>query len=155
MNKKEKTNENYKVWRKVLHHEEKIIYQFSIGEGFRKFGLIAGVIVGIITSWLYFGVLIIIASIVYFNWYLKVANVYAFTDQRVLIHQGWLSTQLKSVDYNKITDIQVKEPIFDKLVSGTGHLIINTAGGDEKEIVLLHISQPYEKKKKLDEIRQK
>jgi len=146
--------QTFKKWQKILMPREKIIYEFSIGEGFRRLGLVVGIVIGIITAPLYgLGVIIILASIFYFGWYLKIANIYAFTNKRILIYQGWLSTHLTSVDYNKITDIKVKEPLFDKILAGDGSLIINTAGSDLPEITLFHISQPYEKKKKLDKIR--
>jgi hypothetical protein len=52
-----------------------------------------------------------------------------------------------------MTDITVREPFLDRLITKTGHLIINTAGTGFQEVILIHIERPYEIKKKLDEIR--
>jgi uncharacterized membrane protein YdbT with pleckstrin-like domain len=71
----------------------------------------------------------------------------------VLIHKGWLSTRLVSVDYDKITDIEVVQPFLEKLIFKTGGLAINTAGTGGREIVLNHIENPFEIKKKLEDIK--
>lgn len=143
------------IWAKILSPNEEIKYEFSIGDRYLKIGLIAGCVWGVILlfliSWL--GIIVILTCGFYYGWYLKEANKYAFTDKRVLIHRGWLSTNLISVDYNKITDIEVQEPFLDRVFYKTGSLLINTAGTTFKEIVLKHIKNPYEIKKKLDELR--
>ena len=147
------TNEN--IWAKILSPNEEIKYEFSIGNGYLKFSLIAGCILGFIllflTVWL--GIILILTLGFYYGWYLKKANKYAFTDKRVLIHRGWLSTKLISIDYAKITDIEIQEPFLDKLLYKTGSLSVNTAGTTLREMVLKHIESPYEIKKKLDELR--
>jgi uncharacterized membrane protein YdbT with pleckstrin-like domain len=84
---------------------------------------------------------------------MKVANAYAFTNRRVLIHRGWLSTHLLSIDYLKITDVSVREPLMDRLLTKSGHLSINTAGTSRTEVVLKNIDHPYETKKQLDKVR--
>ncbi len=89
----------------------------------------------------------------FFLFYLAVANAYAFTNKRVLMHRGWLSTDTISIDYSTITDIRIIEPFFNRILTGSGHLFIDTAGTTWQEIKLIHIASPYETKKKLDEIR--
>lgn len=69
------------------------------------------------------------------------------------MHKGWLSTHLISIDYDKITDIRISEPILDRLITKTGNLVIETAGTGLHGVVLIHLEKPYEIKKKLDEIR--
>ncbi len=144
------------VWEKVLSDGEHVEYEFSIGEQYSKYLLIMW---GIISVPLLFavgmGVLTFLLALFYYGFYLKAANVYAFTNKRVLVHTGWLSTHLISVDYDRITDVSVKEPFFDRLLTKTGHLAINTAGSHTNEVVLLHIASPYETKKKLNQIRDK
>ena len=147
------TNEN--LWTKILSPNEKIKYEFSIGNGYLKFGLIAGCVSGFILLFLavWLGFILILTFGFYYGYYLKRANNYAFSDKRVLIHMGWLSTKLISIDYDKITDIEVQEPFLDKLFFGTGNLFINTAGTTLREVILKDIESPYEIKKKLDELR--
>ena len=144
------------IWRKVLNPNEEIKYEFTIGKRYRKLGIVTGIIIRLPFLFIIFplGILIILFFLFYFGWYLKKANVYGFTDKRVLIHKGWLNTKLISIDYDKITDITVKEPFLDRIIAKTGHLSINTAGTTFHEVVLEHLESPYEIKKKLDEIRE-
>lgn len=78
---------------------------------------------------------------------------FAFTDRRVIIHRGWLWTNAISIDYDKITDMVVKERFFERLIMGTGDLLLDTAGTGEFEIVLSSIADPYAAKKRLEEIK--
>ena len=152
-----RTNHKYeKIWKKVLSADEKVEYEFSVGERYTKFGLIVW---GIISLFFLFvmglGILIFLVALFYYGFYLKTANVYAFTNKRVLIHRGWLSTHMVSVDYSKITDIHVMEPFFDRIITHTGHIAIITAGTTNDQILLQHINIPYEVKKKLDSLKDK
>jgi uncharacterized membrane protein YdbT with pleckstrin-like domain len=144
-----------KIWKKVLAPDERVEYEFSIGNRYCYFRLIGLLIIGFLIgiSILPIGIIIIFFAIFYFGFYLHRANAYAFTNKRVLVHRGWLSTHLISVDYDKITDITVREPILDRIFTKTGHLAINTAGTGFHEVVLLHIQTPYEIKKRLDSLR--
>lgn len=132
------------VWKKVLGSKEEIKFEFSLGDRYVNFQTIPLIIT------------VILAPIGLFRrWYLKRANKYAFTNKRVLIHKGWLSTHLTSVDYNQITDIRVEQSFLDRVVYKTGSLAINTAGTGFHEVVLEHIENPFEVRKKLEEIRGK
>lgn len=143
------------VWKKVLRNDEKVEYEFSIGKKYRMFGLIMFSIflLPMLFASVVFTVLVWLIVFFYFGFYLKVANAYAFTDKRVLIHVGWLSTHTTSIEYSKITDLSVQEPFLERLITKTGSLAINTAGTNYKEVVLRHITAPYEVRKKLDVIR--
>jgi twitching motility protein PilT len=82
-------------------------------------------------------------------------NIYAFTNKRVLIHRGWLSTNLISVDYHKITDIYVKEGFLQRILFKSGTIAIDTAGTGGKEITLSNVANPYKLKKLLDGLKDK
>lgn len=147
--------EHKHIWDKTLGPSEQVKYEFSIGNRYRMFGVVSLVLLGLILmlgSW-QLGVFVAAVGAFYFGFYLKASNAYAFTDHRVLVHTGWLSTKMISTEYQKITDVTVKEPILDRLLFHTGGLEINTAGSKGEEIVLKHIERPYEIKKKLDELR--
>jgi uncharacterized membrane protein YdbT with pleckstrin-like domain len=148
---------NYeKIWNKTLSSDEKVEYEFSIGNRYRKFGLIIWGIISLPFLFAYgFGILIFLIALFYYGFYLKVANAYAFTNKRVLIHRGWLSTNTTSIDYSKITDVHIQEPFFDRLITHTGHMAIDTAGTTLQEVILKHIESPYEVKKKLDALKDK
>jgi uncharacterized membrane protein YdbT with pleckstrin-like domain len=148
------------VWQKVLSNGENVRYEFSIGNAYRKCALIlsgfSSVFILLITfAWhiLWIGIAAVILLFFYYGFYIKKANAYAFCDKRLIIHKGWLSTSAISVDYNKITDVTVRQGFFEKLMSKSGSIIINTAGTSKYEVVLRNIEQPYEVKKKLDELR--
>jgi uncharacterized membrane protein YdbT with pleckstrin-like domain len=144
-----------KIWDKVLSDGEKVEYEFTVGNRYLKFGLIIWAIIlapTIAGSWK-FALVVYLIPLFYYGFYLKAANAYAFTDKRVLMHTGWLSTHLTSIDYRQITDVVVKEPIIDRLLTKTGHIAVNTAGSSGKEVVLMHVTAPYDVKKRLDRIR--
>lgn len=146
-----------KIWDKVLNPNEIIKYEFSIGPFYRKLCLILWCLFGVLFilsgDTAGFGIIVILLAAFYYAFYLKVANAYAFSDDRVLIHKGWLSTKLISTEYQKITNVTVHDPFISRIITKTGTLVIDTAGTSGKEITLTRIERPYEVKKKLDELR--
>jgi|SRR3989339_687948 len=145
-----------KIWDKILSDNEKVEFSFSIGNSYRKFYLIMWAIICVPLLFVFGAGLILYAPIYfYYVFYLKVANVYAFTNKRVLIHRGWLSTQTNSISYDKITDIIVRENFVDKVLTKTGSIALNTAGTSHYEGSLRFIENPYQVKKKLEEIMSK
>lgn len=159
------------IWDKILSKDEEVEYEFSIGLKFRLLGLLvfvlmslAVVIFGLLTPIqteqisliiILFGIALFIFALFYFLFYLKISNVYAFTNRRVLVYRGWLSTSLISINYENITDVTVRERFFEKLITGTGDVVIDTAGTSDFEVVLVSIAAPYEVCKKLENIRDK
>ena len=142
---------NYsKVWEKVLAEDEKVIYEFSISNKYINFSLIFFLLFSIILSFVLIGIPLLIYVLFYYLFYIKVANAYAFTNKRILIHQGWLSTKLTSIDYYQITDTYVLEPFLARIFTKSGHLVVNTAGTSLFEVYLRYVDYPYEVKKKLD-----
>lgn len=143
-----------KIWQKTLASDEKVEHEFSIGDKYIKFELVLwGVICLPFLFVMGLGLFFFLIVLFYFAFYLRVANAYAFTNKRVLIHRGWLSTHMISVDYSKITDIHIREPFFDRILTHTGNIAIITAGTTTDQITLQHISDPYEVKKKLDALK--
>lgn len=143
-----------KIWDKTLGKNEDVEFEFSIGNRYRKVCLIIWAIISFPFLFLFgFGIIIFLLVLFYYGFYLKVANIYAFTNKRVLIHKGWLSTSMVSIDYSKITDVYIKESFFDKLITHTGSIAINTAGTAVHEVVLRYVESPYEIKKKLDGLK--
>lgn len=147
-----------KIWNKVLSPNETVEYEFSIGQKYINFSLIfSGILIFLIFSWISItlAIILFLGALFYYDFYLKAANAYALTNKRVLIHRGWLSTHMTSVDYQKITDIKVREHFLDRIITQTGHIAINTAGANLTEIVIVHIDSPYEVKKKIDMLKDK
>ena len=177
-----------KVVEKILSPNEKIEYQFSLGERYLKIKKFITVLIGliiflIISLPLYFqfgfGIItieLIITTIelsmtivllvlgvclalligfshFYFGWLLKRSNIYIITNKRIVIHKGWLNTNLKSIDFNQITDIKVIESFFERIFFNTGTLKIDTAGKDDYSVILSHIENPYKIKTKIIDIK--
>ncbi len=140
------------TWQKVLSKDEIIKEEFSISNRYINiWGGFWTIVLGIFTLAL-LGLGAIFPAFYYF-FYLKKANIYAFTNKRVLIHRGWLSTNLTSIDYNKITDVFVSESFFQRLLTKSGTIAINTAGSGGEEVVLYNVANPYKLKKLLDELK--
>ena len=139
------------ICRQLLLANEEIKYQFTVSKKFVRQCFIAWVIISFCLLFLFgLGILTFFLSLFYCYFYLPRANIYIFTNQRVLIRKGWLSTKSQSVPHSKITDTSVKEPFLSK---GYGTLTINTAGMNTKfEIVLNNIDNPYEAQKALIKI---
>ena len=158
--------EYQKIWQKILKPGEEVQKEFSLGSRYITFiQIISGIFLAIAffvigvsaentaLGWFFF---ISYFPIVWFiKVYMKTANAFAFTDKRVLVHKGWLSTHLISVDYNKITDILVSEPFLEKTLFKTGNLIIDTAGTHLPEVILINVEEPYKLKRTLDYLREK
>lgn len=143
------------VWKKVLRNDEEVKFEFSVGKKYRMFYLI---LLSIFASPFLigtpaFGIILLLVVFFYFGYYLKAANAFAFTNKRVLIHRGWLSTNAISIEYDKITDVSISEPFIERLVTKSGNIAINTAGSSTKEVILKHVQTPYEVRKQLDSIR--
>jgi len=90
----------------------------------------------------------------YHLYYLRTANTFVLTDCRIVVKRGWLNTSVKSVNYDRITDVGVDQSFFDKIVYGTGTLSISTAGGDGYELELNCVKQPHKLKKMLYELKE-
>jgi len=142
------------VWEKILGPSETIKYTFSIGTRYCIIGfmfwvalsfLIAGLMLSVDNQLIntlgpLISILLIIFAIFYYGFYLRIANMYAFTDKRVIIHRGWLSTNTISIDYERITDTVVRERFIENLIMGTGDILVNTAGTGEYEVNLVSIA---------------
>ncbi|MDD4289968.1 MAG: PH domain-containing protein [Patescibacteria group bacterium] len=147
---------NYKkIWDKTLSINEKIEHEFSIGQGYIFWAMfLVSILCAILifSKIIYLGFLIFLFLSFYFLFYLKIANAYAFTNKRILIHRGYLSTGVISIEYSKITDVRIYEPFIHKIFTQTGNLYINTAGTPEIEVSLYHVDNPYKLKQILDNL---
>ena len=150
-----------KIWDKVLNANEEVKCEFSVSDKYRKVNLGCGIALSIFillfqlaTDSIFPTVLgIFILSVVIFRyWYTKVANAYAFTNKRILVHKGFLSTTAKSIYFDKITEVSVTERFLDRIFYNSGHIVIHT-GNITDTLVLKYVASPYDLKKKFDSIR--
>ncbi len=99
--------------------------------------------------------LIIVPFIIFFNiFYLKISNEFIFTNKRVIVKRGWIETNVKTIYYDRITDISVSQSLLERIIK-TGTISISTAGSDGYEVVLWHIKNPYEIKNMLSSQKNK
>lgn len=91
-------------------------------------------------------IIILLVKVEYKIW----SKRYALTTERILVSTGIFSEKFKSTIYNKITDIELDQTFFDKILN-VGTLKLNTAGGDNVEIVLDKISRPFDIKRHIND----
>jgi len=145
-----------KIWTKILNPNEDIKHEFSIGNRYLKVQLFAWFVLAVFLLCIWISLfplsifLMIIGVAQYF--YIVNSNAYAFTNKRVLIHTGWLSTKATSVNFDKITEVTVVEPYLTRILTKTGELSIHTANMIDG-LHIKNIENPYELKKKLDALR--
>ncbi|HDZ54622.1 MAG TPA: PH domain-containing protein [Candidatus Nealsonbacteria bacterium] len=155
------------IWANILEEGEEIKWGFSVGKKYRLLQSLKIVIPGILVIFagllgmlfsLLFTVLVLVGifltALGWFDyWYLKKANNFAFTNKRILCRRGWLGTRLTVVGYKKITHVVVVQSFWDKFITNTGYLKIDTAGISGTEIIFSHIEDPYLIRKKMEELR--
>jgi uncharacterized membrane protein YdbT with pleckstrin-like domain len=99
-------------------------------------------------------IFIVIPSVLFYNlYYLRISNEFVFSDKRILVKTGWISTKMISINYNRMTDAQITQSFIDRLL-GIGTLAISTAGSEGYRVSLSHISKPHDKKKLLHELKE-
>lgn len=135
-------------WLNELSPKEKLISSFGVSKKLIKFTAIGGTILGLLTIVVFLGV-ILIPIYLFWAFYLKKAYSYALTSKRVIAKTGLINKKMTSVMYGQITDISVEQNFFVKMFINCGTLHINTAGGNQKEIVLKSIENPYVLKKQI------
>ena len=74
--------------------------------------------------------------------YLRLARRYFITTERVMAITGWLAQSTISIDYPTITDLTVTRDVFERFITQSGSLMIDTAGGPGEEITLIHVENP-------------
>jgi hypothetical protein len=87
--------------------------------------------------------------------YLRLARHYFLTTQRVVAINGWLAQQTISVDYATITDLTVLQDVFERFITHSGTLDVDTAGGPTMEISLIHVANPLGVRDQILELSEK
>ncbi len=152
----------------MIGEGEQIVYEFTIGKRYRELKFFVwlvllatiSVTIGIFLGArhpIFLGVsgvffLLLLINTVYYLFYLPQANAYALTTKRILIHRGWLNRHTTSINYDQVTDVSIIQTFFERILANSGTVRINTAGTGVHEVILNHIENPYEVKKKLGEI---
>ena len=80
---------------------------------------------------------------------------YALTNRRFLIIRGIFSRKIVTAPLTAITHVTIEQSFLQRFLFNTGHLVIITAGFDQREIVIEHIANPVGFKVMIEELTQK
>lgn len=80
---------------------------------------------------------------------------YILTNKRFLIIRGIFSRKIVTAPLDRITHITVEQSFAQRYLFNTGHLVIITAGFDQREIVIEHIGNPVGFKILIEELTDK
>ncbi len=80
---------------------------------------------------------------------------YALTNRRFLIIRGIFSRKIVTAPLTAITHVTVEQSFMQRFLYNTGHLVIITAGFDQREIVIENIGNPLEFKILIEELTEK
>lgn len=86
---------------------------------------------------------------------MKQSFTYALTNRRFLIIRGLFSRKIVTAPLTAITHVTVEQSFFQRFIYNTGHLVIITAGFDQREIVIENIGNPLEFKILIEELTEK
>lgn len=80
---------------------------------------------------------------------------YALTNRRFLIIRGIFSRKIVTAPLTAITHVTVEQSFFQRFLFNSGHLVIITAGFDQREIVIENIGDPLKFKIMIEELTEK
>ena len=80
---------------------------------------------------------------------------YALTNCRFLIIRGIFSRKIVTAPLTAITHVTIEQSMLQRFLFNTGHLVIITAGFDQREIVIENIGNPVEFKIIIEDLTRK
>ena len=80
---------------------------------------------------------------------------YALTNRRFIIVRGIFSRKIVTAPLTAITHVTIEQSFLQRFIFNTGHLVIITAGFDQREIVIENIGEPVEFKILIEELTEK
>src|SRR3989344_3494237 len=80
---------------------------------------------------------------------------YALTNRRFLIIRGIFSRKIVTAPLTAITHVTIEQSVLQRFLFNTGHLVIITAGFDQREIVIENIGNPLQFKILIEELTEK
>lgn len=148
----------------VFQPNERIVQEFSISNRLFTFLLLAAVLLvvgfpfvgwllvalfgqaltaGLLVTFVIIG-LILGAGIVGYALYFRWARHYILTNERVLATTGWIAQNTDSVNYEYITNIDVEQDVFERIILQTGLVKIESASAAVDVVRLDRVDQPYQ-----------
>ena len=80
---------------------------------------------------------------------------YILTTRRFLIIRGIFSRKIVTAPLSAITHVTIEQSFAQRYLYNTGHLVVITAGFDQREIVIEHVSNPVGFKLLIEELTDK
>lgn len=80
---------------------------------------------------------------------------YILTNKRFLIIRGIFSRKIVTAPLSAITHVTIEQSFTQRYLFNTGHLVVITAGFDQREIVIEHVGSPVEFKILIEELTDK
>ncbi len=87
--------------------------------------------------------------------YIRLARHYYLTTDRVIAITGWLAQTTVSVDYPTITDLTVTQDVFERFITRSGTIEVDTAGSPGEEIAFIHVANPHGVRDQILELSEK
>lgn len=143
---KEPTKAQKKRLSKLLGPKEEIIFVTSIGDRYFWINFIALLPL----SFLIIGIPKL-AHLVR----MRQSFTYVLTNRRFLIIRGIFSRKIVTAPLTAITHVTIEQSVMQRFLFNTGHLVIITAGFDQREIVIEHIGNPVGFKILVEELTSK
>lgn len=130
-----------------------IMYLLFPGLLFFALGLGLGWLLGFSKIWaLGFAFLGLIVSSTLKAMHLYHSHRYLLTTRRIIIKKGIFGVKITAALYDKITNLEVNQSFFDRILLHHGTIIINTAGVSKGEISLAFVDYPLELKNLLERL---
>jgi uncharacterized membrane protein YdbT with pleckstrin-like domain len=172
------TRRQHKKIGKYLSSNEEVILVTTIGSGYMWLNIIVWLIIPLgffyFSAFMFFG-LINLPGFDWVKWFgilaaaiviLKIkttsdilkkrqSNIYVVTNRRILIITGLFSRKIVTAPLDRITHITVNQSFIQRILYNTGDLLIITAGFDQREIVVEHVSHPVKFKILVEELTAK
>ncbi len=172
------TKHDEKRLRKYLSQGEKIVFVTGIGKRYFWLNLVFLLFIPLILTYLaifmffdmivigtyqwlkYFGIvplgLLIYTTPKYSHLIrMKQSYTYALTNRRFVIIRGIFARKIVTAPLTAITHVTVEQSFFQRFLFNTGHLVIITAGFDQREIVIENIGDPLRFKILIEELTEK
>ncbi len=86
---------------------------------------------------------------------MKQSYTYALTNRRFVIIRGIFARKIVTAPLTAITHVTIEQSFFQRFLFNTGHLVIITAGFDQREIVIENIGNPLQFKILIEELTEK
>jgi|SRR3989344_7550014 len=103
------------------------------------------------------GIILLIYNLPKFSHLIRMRQsyTYALTNKRFLIIRGIFSRKIVTAPLRAITHVTVEQSFAQRYLFNTGHLVIITAGFDQREIVIENIGDPVSFKIMIEELTDK